>query len=519
MKSNDPIEDLLRGSRYQTTAEQRERTLQNVFRAMDEAPEPSIAPHPLGWWAMATQSRTGRLVLAAAVILFVLGGIIFWPVGHGNKSQWWLGAPAAWGQEILHSLEQTEAVVYRQRVGYAMDYGPSQVSPGYEIRFNAKGRYRQDSYSNSGDLTSTQWVLADSNDLRMIEMSHVYRCYFERKNQAYAYDDEIMRRLRSCVRLLDRADRLLETQVFDGRECVGFEVSPAKYGNNPEGWLDRIWFDVQTRLPARIERHRPSSSFGAGQTDIVIHDQFQYYAKVPVDLFIPQIPAGYVNAAPDDIRKARDRQVKGEMVYAEVPKGLKEKTIAALKKVTCGSYRCNDATISYTKDAWREDRGPDSARTTKWYIRRGVLPPVPFEPNDRSVVTETTVDEANRTFQFRDYRGSPQLCHPMLPILLLASMIDRADRFDASVEKDGVCCCAWEISAKKYGDNAEGAIHRIWLDATTSLPVRIESESPRENGLGTDRVVMDRFQWDPQLPGDHFVPKIPAGFTPTDGKE
>jgi outer membrane lipoprotein-sorting protein len=457
--------------------------------------------------------------LAAAVILIVLGGIGLWPLGLGPGDPWWLGAPAAWGQEILHSLDQIEAVVYRQRVGHVSDYGPPQMSLGYEIRFNAKDRYRRDRYDNGVDLMNTQWVLADGNDLRMIEVSYEYRCYFERKNEAYGYIEDIMDRMQSYVRLLDKADRILKTEVFDGRECVGFEISTARYGSNPQGDFDRIWFDVQTHLPARIERHRTSSSFVAGQTDIVIHDQFQYYAKVPVDLFTSQVPAGYVNAHPDNIRMARDRQVKGEMVYAEVPQDLKEKTIAALKKVTCGSYRYNDVTVSFTKDAWREDRGPDSARTTKWYLRRGVLPPGPFEPNDRSVVTETTVDEANRTFQFRDYAGSPQPGHPMLFILFLASMIDRADRFDASVEINGVQCCAWEISAKKYGDNPEGAIQRIWLDATTSLPVRIESESPRRDGPGTDRVVIDRFQWDPQLPDGHFVPKIPAGFTPADGKE
>ena len=156
---------------------------------------------------------------------------------------------------------------------------------------------------------------------------------------------------------------------------------------------------------------------------------------------------------------------------------------------------------------------------TKWYIPRGGLPQGPFEPNDRFVVTETMVDVANRTFRFRDYTGSSQPRHPMLDILFVAGLIDRADRYDASVEKDGVRCCVLEISAKKYGDNPEGAIHRIWLDTTTSLPVRTELQWPRRDGSGTARLVMDQFQWDPQLPEDYFVPKIPAGFTPTEGKE
>ena len=236
-------------------------------------------------------TRTIRFALAAAVILIVLGGVGLWPFGTGPSDPWWLGAPAAWGQEILHSLEEIEAIVYRQRVGYVSDYGPARMSRGYEIRFNAKDRYRRDRYDNGVDLMNTQWVLADGNDLRMIEVSYEYRCYFERKNEAYGYLEDLMGHLQSYVRGLDKADRILKTEVFDGRECVGFEAR-ARHGNKPPARLDRIWFDVQTRLPARIERHYVNAAWDAGQTHIVIHDQFQYYAKVPVDLFTPQIPAG-----------------------------------------------------------------------------------------------------------------------------------------------------------------------------------------------------------------------------------
>jgi hypothetical protein len=516
VNANDPIEGLLRGSRYQATAQQRERTLQNVFRAMDEVHELAAAPHTLGLWGIVSHSRTGRLALAAAVILLVLGGIGLWPSGNTNQSPWWLGAPAAWGQEILHSLDQTEAVVYRQRVGYASNYGPPRMRPYYEIRFTAKGRYRRDSYDNGIDLMTTQWVLADGNDLRMVEVSYEYRCYFERKNEAYEYEEDLMHRLRWYVQLLDKADRILKTEVFDGRECVGFEIGAAKYGSNPPGPFNRIWFDVQTRLPARIESHGMHSDLGTGQTDIIIHDQFQYYAQVPVDLFTPQIPAGYVNAHPDDIRLARDRQVKGEMIDAEVPKDLKEKVLTALTRVHRGSYRKNGLYVSFSRNAWREDQGDHPVRQTVWCVRRGTLPEGPFEPNDDFALTETMVNFQERTYRIRDHLGGSQPRHPMLDILRVADRIERADRLYESVEKDGVKCFGFEVSAKKYGDNPDGMIDRMWLDAATNLPVRIEFEWPRGDRPGTFKETKDQFQWDLPFPDDYFVPKIPAGFTPTD---
>ena len=39
MRSNGSMESMLRKLRYPTTAERRERTLQNIFRAMDEVQE------------------------------------------------------------------------------------------------------------------------------------------------------------------------------------------------------------------------------------------------------------------------------------------------------------------------------------------------------------------------------------------------------------------------------------------------------------------------------------------------
>jgi hypothetical protein len=143
--------------------------------------------------------------------------------------------------------------------------------------------------------------------------------------------------MRWYVQLLDKADRILDPQVFDGRKCVGFEVSTAKYGNNPQGPFDRIWFDVETRLPARIERHRPDSGFDvyvesdfdAPETMIIIHDQFQYLAKVPMDLFLP--PSRGLRQRPPGRNPHGQRQTgEGRNGLCPGTRGLKERIVAAL---------------------------------------------------------------------------------------------------------------------------------------------------------------------------------------------
>jgi hypothetical protein len=321
---------------------------------------------------------------------------------------------------------------------------------------------------------------------------------------------------------LDKADRILDTQVFDGRECVGFEIRTAKGGQDPQGPFDRIWFDVQTRLPARIERHRPDSGFdayidfdlNATETMIIIYDQFQYLAQVPKDVFVPAIPAGYVKAHPDDIRAARDKQAKGEMAFAQVPQGLRERVVAALTAVTTGAYTEGSVRICFTKNAWRRDH-PYGGKTqyTLWYVLQGALPDGPFELIDGLGVEETLVDYAEKTYRITDHTGQWPPRHPMTRIRFLAGLIDQADRFYESAQMDGVQCFGFDVSARKYGDNPDGAFHRVWFNTATNLPVRMETHWPSDDGTGASTMVQEQFDWNPELPEGFFLPQVPPGFT------
>ena len=458
-------------------------------------------------------TRRTRLTLAAAVILIVLGGLAFWPSGSPQDSLWWLGPRAAWGQDILDSLENMQTVIYRQRSGYTSDYGPPKMSRGYEIRFNAKDRYRRDRYDDGVNLMNIQWVIPKGNDLLMIEVSHTYECYFTRRNEAYGFVENFTEEMRSYVEYLDRADRLLGTEVFDGRECVGFEVRTAKYGDDPKERFDRIWFDVKTRLPARIERY---GRFGidAGRTMVLIHDQFHYYAEVPGDLFTPVIPEGYLNAHPDEVRNAGDKQVQDETPRAEVPAERKERILAALRSVQVGSYREGSARISFTRDLWRKDTY-DAANLplrTHWYLWHVNVPEGPFEPEALPVLTETVVDFVRQTYQVVDREEQSAPRHPMADILFVAGLIDKADRWYESERLDGIECVRFDVSASKYGDNPEGAVHRVWFDAATDLPLRMEMHWPHRDGTGTSTTVQDQFEWNCALPQDFFTPQIPPGF-------
>ena len=94
-----------------------------VFATVEsEKNQPSPGPNtgPESIWKKIMYSRTIKYAAAAVIAIVVLGGISFWPDGSPQNGKWWLGSPAAWGQEIIAELEKIEALVYRDQSVFVM---------------------------------------------------------------------------------------------------------------------------------------------------------------------------------------------------------------------------------------------------------------------------------------------------------------------------------------------------------------------------------------------------------------
>jgi hypothetical protein len=472
------------------------------------------ASRTFGAWKTLMGKPVIKLAAAAVIIIAVIGGINFWPDGPG-KEKWYMGPPAAWGKDIIAELEKVKALVYRQHGASVSDYGLKKMDVEWEKRFCSENAYRCDRYDYHTGTTvvNTQWILREPNGPTKYEVSFEYQCYFQEKAGDWPFYSNQMDSFRYYVGLLKSADRILGTKFFDGRECVGFEIDLSKWGTQPEGRIARIWFDVETKLPARIEKHGFRSSFDAAQTYTIIHDRFEYYTEVPAGIFDPRIPEGFVNARPEDIIAAR----KGKMTYADVPEGLKDEIVAAMKKPKTVVYQQSDRTVYLSPNAWRCDYySGDRLKKTEWYVGKQLdTQETGFEIEDRNFwVVRTAVDHDSRTYQVS---SSYQSRHPMHEIVFFAGLVDRADRILENRIIDEVECIGFEISAKKYGDNPDSMVHRLWFNADTKLLVRMEFEWDTDNPSKQELMQQferDRFQWDPELPADTFIPKIPEDFTP-----
>jgi outer membrane lipoprotein-sorting protein len=513
MRSNDSLKDMLRQLRYQTTPGQRHRTLENIFHVMDEAQEQTPAWGRLGTGRRIMHPRMIRMALAAAVILIVLGGISFWPFSS-RPNQWWLGSPAAWGQEITRSLQKVNVLIYREGYVIVGDYGSTHTSGNWSRWYKAGDRRREDTYYDD-TLVSTMWEVPDgSGSTTRYDVSYEFGCYTTATYTQGTFDP--VGELRFYVNLLDKADRVLDPNSFEGKDCVGFEVSAAKYGSNPKEWIDRIWFDKDTGLPVRIEQHGRPATDRPEMTFTKVWDQFQYGSAVPADVFEPHIPDGFVNEHPDTIRKARERAEKGEMPFADVPPGLKDSLFAAFRQVRTVAYTEGGTRFYVSRSAWRADRRDgDRLRQTEWHvIQKDDNAPTSLDFNDKNYrQVQTTVDYDARTYRQIEQHESPWMSHPLDRLGFTIGLIDRADRFYESAPVDGVACFGFDVSAKKYGTNPDGAVHRVWFDQATNLPVRMEMHWPSSDGAGETVTVQEQFDWDPVLPEDFFTPQVPPGFT------
>ena len=246
-------------------------------------------------------TRTVRFALAAAVILVVLGGISFWPCGRSGKSQWWLAPSAAWGQEILAALDTDRAVTCREQTVFVGPDGSQHTSSTWDTFYVSKDSYRRDIYDGQV-LREIQWYVPDGDGMIQHYVRYDLRCYGATRHQGrFAVNDPVAW-MRVLAGQLDKADRLLGEAAIEGHDCVGFEIHANQYGSYPDTWIDHIWFDVQTKLPVRIEQMGRPVTGDATRTFTIVMDQFVYDAQLPADTFLPQPPpAGFINAHPDDL--------------------------------------------------------------------------------------------------------------------------------------------------------------------------------------------------------------------------
>ncbi len=243
--------------------------------------------------------------VAAVVCVLMLGGLAIWPGGTDSGSStvlWWTGPPAAWAGELDAALGEAIAsgVTCRQHMLIVHADGSSHEAHTSATFYSSSDAFRRDIYD--GDvLRETQWYTPDGEDTIQTSVRFDTGSFTVLRHSGSYGQQNPMERLRFYVRLLPKADRQLGPETIAGHECVGFEVRASQYGNNPDTWIDRIWFDANTRLPVRLEQSGRPLTGDDSATVTTICDQFDSDAILPADTFARTIPSGFIEADADDL--------------------------------------------------------------------------------------------------------------------------------------------------------------------------------------------------------------------------
>jgi outer membrane lipoprotein-sorting protein len=166
--------------------------------------------------------------------------------------------------------------------------------------------------------------------------------------------------------------------------------------------------------------------------------------------------------------------------------------------------------------AWREDVYSNELvqQSDYFVVDKSDWGKTSLDFNDKAFsLTQTTVHLSESSYRVVNHGSESHPDNPMDRIIWLASLFNEADRFWEDEEVEGVRCFGFEVSAKKYGTNPDGMLHRLWFDAETKLPVKMEFEYLHKSDGEPRRSVTDRFEWNAEIPAETFEPDVPEDFT------
>lgn len=150
---------------------------------------------------------------------------------------------------------------------------------------------------------------------------------------------------------------------------------------------------------------------------------------------------------------------------------------------------------SYRRDIYDDD----FLREIQWYV-----------PDGDGMLQHSIRYDLNSYFDHK-HEGSFGHYDPVDRMRSYVSRLDEADQLLGEEVIDGYNCVGFEINSDTSGDRID---YCIWFDKETKLPVRIEIRGmPVTNEPDrTTTIIMDQFDYNPDLSADTFIPKTPDGF-------
>jgi hypothetical protein len=295
------------------------------FETFSAESEDHIQIETISIWRIIMKSPISKLAVAAVVIFAVMIGVN----QFGGSID---GVGVAWGK-VAEKIEQMPTCKQREKRivtcdGKELPFMTSDVvkylSPNYG--------YREDMYNQSGQIMHHVYALSQERvSITVIPVLKQYKIKELTEAEVRIFEmgfEQIIEQLKSGQYTE------LGRKTIDGIEVEGIEFSnptllvesgyPIKFDNV----LIRLWADIQTSLPVRIDAEATTSDkyittwTGGKPVEIEsVADQFQWYANVDRSVFEPNIPDDYTFISDEADSHDEGKAVLGLQKFAELTGG------------------------------------------------------------------------------------------------------------------------------------------------------------------------------------------------------
>jgi outer membrane lipoprotein-sorting protein len=283
MKPANKIKKMINKSDVTTGLETEKRILGDALEHLAKLKKQSVPIQP-NIWGTIMKSKITKLAAAAVIIILVLIGI--------NQFDG-LATSVAWA-DVAEKLDKIHSYIYRQRESKTS--GPQKE--GFEfigqdteqIIYNSANYGRRTDCYKGGQLIFSIYTLPQEKAL--INILHYSKEYIRHplSNGQVGRTDLPIREMVKSLLSNDYVE--LGRDTIDGVHVEGVELSGQKIsGPRLDDAVTRLWVDVETGLPVRIELE--GLTHGTSTNVMIVQDEFQWNVELLAGDFEPIIPPDY----------------------------------------------------------------------------------------------------------------------------------------------------------------------------------------------------------------------------------
>jgi len=245
MRPADNINELIKKLQLKASTELDKRVHDDISAALAESEKTKSVLTEPNIWRTIMKSRTSKLAAAAVIIIAVFFGMSVFNNSSG----------VAWGR-VAQNVKQIGTFMFGLTIKVSdpnTEETPDQVTAKWIIYLSEEFGFRMDIWANDNVVS---WYVAPNAD-KMIMVVPNEKELIELPLPANKHDqlpEEFEDPGEYISRFMSRPYKELGRSVIDGIQVEGIEAeNPPIKGESLDNAVGRLWVDIETELPVRIE--------------------------------------------------------------------------------------------------------------------------------------------------------------------------------------------------------------------------------------------------------------------------